>query len=121
MILNGEGGAGLLHSTTEPGAWRGGLQILECGTRCGPAERDKEKRKEWKEHWQCNSEQQKVEDNPGKNPELIQEEDAMPGLRGEDLEKVATPFKQNTGIECDRLHPRAPSLWILRKKGKVTW
>ena len=57
MIANAEGGASLLHRITKPTVWRGGVQVLEEEERdVRPLNRCKEKRKEWANHWQCNTE-----------------------------------------------------------------
>ena len=71
MVKSADGRKGLLHTITNPTAWRGGVQILkEEEEDVKPLARCEEKRKEWATHWQCDTEVQELKDKPWRNEKL---------------------------------------------------
>ena len=82
-------------------------------------ERCEAKRKEWSKHWQCNEEIQNMHDKPWRNEELEKSEEALPRLKGSDLEKVSRLNKAKTGVGCDGFHPKAALDLTKETTGKV--
>ena len=109
MIKSAEGSAGLLHKITKPTAWKGQTQMLKKEEEdarlwdCCEA-----KREAWAKHWQCDESVQNVEDKPRENEELKRLEEALPRLKGCDLEQVSRLYKAKTGVGCDGFHPKVP-------------
>ena len=88
MIKSAEGSAGLLHKITKPTPWRGGAQILEKEEEVARwSDRCEAKRGEWSKHWQRSEEVQNMKSKPWKNKELRRWEEALPRLKGGDLER----------------------------------
>ena len=66
-----EGGTGFLHTVTKPTAWREGIQILEEEDEdVRSLARCEEKRTEWAQHWQHNTDVQDLKDKLWRNEEL---------------------------------------------------
>ena len=47
-----------------------------------------------------------MHDKPWRNEELEKSEEALPRLKGCDLEKVSRLYKAKTGVGCDGFHPK---------------
>ena len=47
-----------------------------------------------------------MQDNPWRNEELVRCEEALPRLIVGDLEKASRMYKAQTGVGCDRFHPK---------------
>ena len=79
----------------------------------------RQKRKEWSKHWHCNEEIQNMHDKPWRNDELEKSEEALPRLKGCDLEKVTRLYKAKTGVGCDGFHPKAALDLTKETTGKI--
>ena len=62
MIKSADGSTGLLHTITEPTAWRGGGLILKKDEE--DARQWARCEEEWANHWQCGEEVQDAKDKP---------------------------------------------------------
>ena len=83
------------------------------------ADRCKAKRKEWAKHWQCHESVQNMKDKPWKNEELRKLEEALPRLKGCELEKVSRLYKAKTGVGCDGFHPKVPLDLTKETRGEI--
>ena len=93
------GRRGLLHKITKPIAGRGRLQILEEEDEdVRSLARCEEKKTEWAEHWQHNTDVQDLKDNPWTNEEQKCLEEGMPRLKEGDSEKAARNHVASTGV-----------------------
>ena len=64
-VIRSAEGIGFMHKITEPTAWRGGVQILKEEVEdAKPLARRKDKKKEWTNHWQCDTKVQDLVDKP---------------------------------------------------------
>ena len=71
-----------LHTVTKPTAGRGRVQILEEENEdVRSLARCEEKKTEWAEHWQHNTDVQDLKDKPWRNEELKCLEEGMPRLK----------------------------------------
>ena len=59
----------------------------------------KQKEKECAKHWQSGEEIQNLRNKPRRNEELKKSEEALPRLKGGDLEKASRLFKSSSGID----------------------
>ena len=55
--------------------------------------------------WQCNEEIQNMQDEPWRNEELSECEEAL-RLKDGDLKKASRLYKAKTGVGCDGFHPQ---------------
>ena len=105
---------------TKPTMWRGGVQILkkeEEDTRL--LDRCEAKRKEWAKHWQCDEEEQNMQNKPWRNEELKECEEALPRLKEGDLEKASRLYKAKIGVGCDGFHPKVPLDLTKETRGEI--
>ena len=79
-----------------------------------PMDRCEAKRKEWARHWQCDECVQNMEDNPWKNEELKNLEEALRRLKECNFEEASRLFQAKTGVGCDGFHPKV-SLDLTKK------
>ena len=77
------------------------------------------KRKEWANHWQCDEEEQNVEEKPWNNGELRSAEEALPRLKECHLEEVSRLYKARTGAGCDGFHPKVPLDLTKETRGEI--
>ena len=60
-----------------------------------------------------------MHDKPWRNDELKKSEEALPRLKGVDLEKVSRLYKAKTGVGCDGFHPKVLLDLTKETRGKV--
>ena len=107
MVKSAVGCAWLLHGITKSAAWKGGVQISKKEQEdARPMDRCEENKKALAWHWQCDEDEQSLNEKPWKNEELKKEEDALPRLGESDLEKASRIYKAKTGMGCDGFHPK---------------
>ena len=111
MVKSAEGSAGLLHKITKPT-----VQILEKEEEDARLlDRCEAKKKEWRKRWQCDEEIQNMQNEPWKNDDLKECEEALPRLKRRRLRKRhpdCTKQKQ----EWDATDSIQKFLWTRQKK-----
>ena len=92
----------ILHKITKPTVWRGGVQILkeEEEEDAKLSDRCEAKRQELTKHWQCDEEIQNMRNEPWRNEEMKECEEALPRLKEVDLDKTSRLYKAKKQ-ECD--------------------
>ena len=109
-----------MHKITKPTAWRGGIQILEEEDEdVRSLARCEEKKTEWAEQWQHNTDVQDLKDMLWRNEELISLEEGMTRLEEGDSEKAARNYMASTGVGCNGFRTEVPLELSKRTRGDV--